>query len=176
LEVLTLKTITKKLYEAMFLVDPAQAASDWDGVEKLIRNIFKRAETETVSIKKWGDRNLAYEVDGKSKGVYVLCYFKGDGKRNRDIERDVQLSEQVMRVLILCAEGRDVQDIEKDTSAMPAEKDNQEVVQAIAQGTEVEQFADTEVEASAGDAEPQEDEEPTDGEGPAEGSKESEQS
>lgn len=171
-----MKTITKKLYEAMFLVDPAQAASDWDGVETLIRNIFKRSETEVVSIKKWGDRNLAYEVDGKSKGVYVLCYFKGDGKRNRDIERDVQLSEQIMRVLILCAEGRDVQDIEKDVSVVPAEEGKREVAQVVAQGAEVEQAGDTEAEASAGDVEPQEDEEPTDGEGPAEGSKESEQS
>ncbi|MHC4059994.1 MAG: 30S ribosomal protein S6 [Planctomycetota bacterium] len=171
-----MKTITKKLYEAMFLVDPAQAASDWDGVETLIRNIFKRAETEVVSIKKWGDRNLAYEIDGKSKGVYVLCYFKGDGKKNRDIERDVQLSEQVMRVLILCAEGRDERDIEKGVSAVPAEEDKREVAQVVAEGAEVEEVGGTEAEASAGGAEPQEGEEPTDGEGPADGSKESEQS
>ena len=40
----------KKLYEAMFLVDSAQAASDWDGITGAIETILKRAEAEIVSM------------------------------------------------------------------------------------------------------------------------------
>ena len=38
-----MKTVAKKLYEAMFLVDSNLAGSDWDGVLATIKNIFERA-------------------------------------------------------------------------------------------------------------------------------------
>jgi small subunit ribosomal protein S6 len=118
-----LKTVVnKKLYEAMFLVDSAEAAGDWDGVNGAIRKILERAGAEIVSIRKWDERKLAYDINGKSRGTYILCYFRVDGVRIREIERDVQLSERIMRVLILCAEHMSQEDIEKDTPALLVEK------------------------------------------------------
>ncbi|HUW20992.1 MAG TPA: 30S ribosomal protein S6 [Sedimentisphaerales bacterium] len=124
-----MKTIDKKLYEAMFLVDSVDAASDWDGIQTTIKNILKKVEAEVVSLRKWDDRRLAYDIDGKSKGTYILCYFRTDGRRNHEIERAVRLSERIMRALILRTEDRDEKDIEKDmqkdTPTMLAEKDRQ---------------------------------------------------
>jgi len=114
-----------KLYEAMFLVDSAKAAADWTGIEDGIKRIMERVDAEIVSMKKWDERSLAYEVKGCNRGTYILCYFKADGARIRDIERDVQLSEQFMRVLILSAEGR-AADVEKETPAMKAEREIRE--------------------------------------------------
>jgi small subunit ribosomal protein S6 len=100
------------LYEAMFLVDSAEATTDWDGVTATIKNILEKAGAEIVSIRKWDDRKLAYEINGKGKGTYILCYFRAAGSKLRDIERDIQLSERIMRVLILCAEHRQAEDVE----------------------------------------------------------------
>jgi small subunit ribosomal protein S6 len=100
-----------KLYEAMFLVDSAEATTDWDGVTATIKNILEKAGAEIVSIRKWDDRKLAYEINGKGKGTYILCYFRAAGSKLRDIERDIQLSERIMRVLILCAEHRQAEDV-----------------------------------------------------------------
>ena len=122
-----MKTVSKKLDEAMFLVDSGKAASDWDGVQSLLKNILQREEAEVVSIRKWDERRLAYEIGGHSRGTYVLCYFRGDGRRNADIERNVQLSEQVIRVLILCADHVKPEDIDKDTPATLAEQDRPKV-------------------------------------------------
>lgn len=108
-----METIVKKLYEAMFLVDSTQA-SDWDAVVKTIETILERAEAEIVSIKNWAERKLAYEINKKTRGTYVLCFFRSDGEKIQNIEKDVQLSEQIMRVLILSTETRDEKDIEKD--------------------------------------------------------------
>jgi len=127
-----LETIAKKLYEGMFLVDSAEAAADWDKVETSIKNILVRAEVEIVSVKKWDERKLAYEIGGKSRGTYILCYFRADGERIRDIERDVQLSELIMRVLILSAEHITFsqEDIEKETPAMLVERQKREAAEA----------------------------------------------
>jgi small subunit ribosomal protein S6 len=124
-----LKTITKNnLYEGMFLVDSALAGSNWDGVNNAIKTILERVGAEIVSIRKWDDRKLAYEIHGKGRGVYILTYFRANGERIKEIEKAVQLSEQIMRVLILNAEHMTAEDIEKDTPAskMEKEKSNEE--------------------------------------------------
>jgi len=114
--------VSKKLYEAMFLVDSAQAA-DWDATIATLKDVLKRADAEIVSIRKWDDRRLAYEIDGKNRGMYILCYFRADGEKIQEIERAVQLSERIMRVLILSAEQMTAEDIEKDTPASRVEKE-----------------------------------------------------
>jgi small subunit ribosomal protein S6 len=106
----------KRLYEAMFLVDSGQAASEWDGVIGLIENILKRAEAEVVCLRKWSDRKLAYEVEHKGRGTYILCYFKADGRKIAGVERDIRLSERIMRSLILTAEDRPADHVERDIS------------------------------------------------------------
>ena len=125
-----METVANKLYEAMFLVDSSLAAQDWDGILGTIEGILKRAEAEIVSLKKWGDKRLAYEIDHKARGTYILCYFRAEGGRIGDIERDVRLSERIMRVLILSTEGRAPQDIEKDIAENLAEDREAEAVQA----------------------------------------------
>ena len=47
-----METVAKKLYEGLFLVDSAQAASDWDGINKAIVTVLERSDAEIVSMKK----------------------------------------------------------------------------------------------------------------------------
>jgi len=144
-----LETEDRKLYEAMFLVDSAEASSDWDGVNAVIKSVLERADTDVISIKKWDERKLAYEINGKTRGTYILCYFRADGGRIRDIERDVQLSERIMRVLILSvesrpSEGRGEEDIEKDIPAMRGGKEKQGASRASAKKAKAKEAAVTE--------------------------------
>jgi len=123
-----METKVKKLYEAMFLVDSAQA-SDWDRTISTLESVLKKIDGEIVSMRKWSERKLAYDINGKSRGTYVLCYFRADGERIREIEQAVQLSEQIMRVLILCAEDMVQEHVEKETPDERAEKQNQSPAQ-----------------------------------------------
>ena len=133
-----MEAITKnKLYEGMFLIDSTLAGSDWDGVNNTIKTILEKAEAEIVSIRKWDDRRLAYEIKGKGRGTYILCYFKAGGEKIKDIEKAVQLSEQIIRVLILSAERITAEDIEKETPATEAEK--KKSPDAVIQDAETEQ-------------------------------------
>ena len=118
-------TSKKNLYEGMFLIDSALATADWDGIISVITKILERAKAEIISIRKWDDRKLAYDIKGKSRGLYIICYFKVDGGKIQEIEKNVQLSEKIIRVLILNAEHMTPEDIEKDTPAIKAEKEGQ---------------------------------------------------
>ena len=157
-----MKTVAKnKLYEGMFLVDSAEAGADWDGIVATIRTILEKAEAEIVSIRKWDDRRLAYEIKGKGRGTYLLCYFRADGQEIQDIEKSVQLSEKIMRVLILSAEQLTAEDIENDTPAtkMEKEKEKRQAAKEETQDVEAEQPGDqqeakkAEEAAEAGEAE-----------------------
>ena len=112
----------KKLYEGLFLVDSGQAAGDWDGTLGAIETVLKRADAQVVAMRKWSERRLAYDVDHKSRGTYILCYFKADGSRIAGIEKDVQLSDRIMRVLILSTEGRPAELLEQDITGKTAER------------------------------------------------------
>jgi small subunit ribosomal protein S6 len=108
----------------MFLIDSSLAGSDWDGTISSIKTILEKVEAEVVSINKWDDRKLAYDIKGKNRGTYILSYFRVDGDKIKDIEHSVRLSEKIMRVLILNAERLSQDDIDKETPAMKQEKES----------------------------------------------------
>ncbi|MFH1616246.1 MAG: 30S ribosomal protein S6 [Planctomycetota bacterium] len=109
-----------RLYEGLFLVDSGEAASDWEGVTGTIRRALQRGEARMVSIRKWNECKLAYEIEGRSRGTYILTYFNASGPAISQIEREVQLSERILRVLILRADHVTQEVIEKEKAAMGA--------------------------------------------------------
>jgi small subunit ribosomal protein S6 len=111
--------MAKRLYEGMFLVDSALATADWEGTLAVVENILKRADAEIVAIRKWGERKLAYDIGRQTRGTYILAYFNADGRRIAGIEKDVQLSEKIVRVLILGTEKRPPEMIEADIKGLP---------------------------------------------------------
>jgi small subunit ribosomal protein S6 len=151
-----LETVAKnKLYEGMFLVDSSKAGADWDGIIAAIRTILEKAGAEIDSIRKWDDRRLAYDIKGKSRGTYILSYFRVEGARIRDIEKSVRLSEKIMRVLILSAERLSPEDIAKETPAtkVEMEKEKQKAAKEEAQEAEAKQESGPEEAEEAGEAE-----------------------
>jgi len=108
-----LNTVVKRLYEGLFLVDSGEAAADWKGINNTIEKTLAKADAEIVSTKKWDERRLAYDIDGKSRGTYILTYFRGDPAKIGAIEKAVQLSEQIMRMLILRTDKMSAEDMEK---------------------------------------------------------------
>src|SRR5262245_15469518 len=85
-------------YEAMFLISPT-AAPDADAGVKLAQGIVERHGGKMIVIKKWDERKLAYEIRGQKRGMYVIAFFNAPGKAVTGIEREVNLSEDVLRVL-----------------------------------------------------------------------------
>jgi ribosomal protein S6 len=117
-----LENVTKRLYEALFLVDSAEAASDWQGINDHVKKILERNEAEILSIRKWDERPLAYPIMGRKRGTYILVYFNALCVKLSAIERDTQLSERILRVIILRGDHVTPEEMAKDTPAILAEK------------------------------------------------------
>lgn len=99
------------MYEGMFLF-PQTATADLAGAVAHIESILERAGAELVSICKWDERRLAYDIKGNKRGLYLLTYFKAERSRISGIERDCNLSEQLLRAMVVRADQIPAEEIE----------------------------------------------------------------
>jgi small subunit ribosomal protein S6 len=90
-------------YEAMFLLG-SQAANDLDAGIKTVRGMIEKHEGKIIVLKKWDERKLTYEVKRNKRGTYIIAYFTAPGGAIAPIEREVNLSEEVLRVLVTSAD------------------------------------------------------------------------
>jgi small subunit ribosomal protein S6 len=67
---------------------------------------------------------LAYPINGQRKGTYWLSYFRLEGKQVGPLERECQLSESIMRSLMIRIDPRIVDTLvsHATTAAAPASK------------------------------------------------------
>lgn len=100
----------KHQYEAMFLLGPVGAAEPERSLQ-MCRGIIERHGGEVIVAKKWDERKLAYELLGQKRGTYIIVFFRAGGKIIGTIERDVKLSEEILRVLVLRADQLNEQEM-----------------------------------------------------------------
>lgn len=95
-----------KYYECLFVVDVTDGDEAVKAtVEKFVGIINANAET-VVEVAQWGKRRLAYPINDKPEGYYVLVTFKGPSELPREIERNMGISEDVLRCLIIKLEEK----------------------------------------------------------------------
>jgi small subunit ribosomal protein S6 len=89
-----------KNYEALFLFDTG-AARDWAGMEQEVRRLCERIGANLHVCVKFDERKLAFEIKRRKRGTYVLAYFDAPPDRLHDMERDAQLSELILRAMVV---------------------------------------------------------------------------
>ena len=92
--------LQQRLYEGMFLVDPAATSASIGEAAKAVRHILDRAETNVEALYKWDDRRLAYPIEGQKRGIYLIALFRAPGSAVGKIENDVNFSETILRCLV----------------------------------------------------------------------------
>lgn len=92
-------------YEGMLLVEPTVATKEWAKVTEEVERIAKRNGATVLSVAKWGERKLYYPIRRNNRGTYVLAYFQAPEKAVAKIRADFQLSEVVIRNLVVRHEG-----------------------------------------------------------------------
>ncbi|MGL4365378.1 MAG: 30S ribosomal protein S6, partial [Cetobacterium sp.] len=50
---------------------------------------------------KWGERKLAYPIDKKKTGFYVLTTLEMDGTKLTEVESKLNITEEVMRYIVI---------------------------------------------------------------------------
>ena len=87
-------------YECLFIVDTTNGDDAVKAkVEKFTGKIA--ANAEFVEVNEWGKRRLAYPINDKAEGYYVVVTFKAEPKFIAEIERRFNIDETIMRYLVV---------------------------------------------------------------------------
>jgi small subunit ribosomal protein S6 len=100
----TAPTSTLPLYEGLFLINQQVTGGDLQAAIDQVKEILDRAEAQIVVLRKWDERKLAYEIKGQKRGLFVLAYFHARTSMLANIERDCNLSDSVIRSMVLRAD------------------------------------------------------------------------
>ena len=91
-------------YEVMVILDPEiderTVAPSLDRFLNVIRN--DGGTIDNVDI--WGRRRLAYEIQKKTEGIYAVVDFTANPAATQELDRQLKLSEAVLRTKVLRAE------------------------------------------------------------------------
>jgi small subunit ribosomal protein S6 len=91
-------------YELMVILDPEiDERTVAPSLDKFLNVI--RSDGGTIdNIDIWGKRRLAYEINKKSEGIYAVVNFTANSDATVELDRQLSLSEAVMRTKVLRAE------------------------------------------------------------------------
>ncbi len=92
-------------YEVMYVIDPALEDSARTELINRFSDLVKKNGGEVDRVDEWGKRRLAYAIQYKTEGYYVLMYIKAPAELPREIERNMQISDSVLRYLTVRYEG-----------------------------------------------------------------------
>ncbi|MDW4574249.1 30S ribosomal protein S6 [Microbacterium sp. M3] len=91
-------------YELMVILNPEiderQVGANLDKFLKVITT--DGGTIENIDI--WGKRRLAYEIQKKTEGIYAVVNFTATAETTQELDRQLNLSEQIMRTKVLRAE------------------------------------------------------------------------
>ena len=88
-------------YEVVYIIDPAQGE---EAVAAIVAKLQALAEqhASNVVVDEWGKRRLAYAINYKTEGYYVLMSFTSAPEFPRELDRILGITEGVMRSMIVC--------------------------------------------------------------------------
>ena len=94
-----------KKYEVMYILnanlEEANRQATIDSLNAIITNDGGAIEETN----EWGIREFAYEIDGMTKGYYVVVTFNGTAAAVAEFERIARIDNNVIRTMMLCLEG-----------------------------------------------------------------------
>ena len=86
-------------YEVLFIIDPALEDEKKEATIEAVKEIIA-SEGEVGNVDVWGMRKLAYPINKKSEGYYVVIEFKAEPTLPKELDRRLKISDNVMRHLI----------------------------------------------------------------------------
>ena len=89
----------QRSYETVFILTPVLSDVQMkDTVDKFV-NLLKEEGADVINVENWGLKKMAYTIEKKTTGFYVLVEFKADPTLIKKFEIGIRRDEKVMRFL-----------------------------------------------------------------------------
>ena len=89
-------------YELLYIIDNELEAEAKDALIAKFSDIVVNDGGSVETIDKWGTKKLAYPINFKNEGYYVLMSFTSDPSFPKELDRVLRITDGIMRSLIVC--------------------------------------------------------------------------
>ena len=87
-------------YELMFIVEPTLEESEKTAAVDAVKGILAE-HGEITKADVWGMKKLAYPIQKKNEGYYVVVEFKANPDFPKELDRRLKISDNVIRHIIV---------------------------------------------------------------------------
>ena len=92
-------------YEVMYVIDTALEEQARTDLINRFSGLVELNGGQVDRVDEWGKRRLAYAINYKTEGYYVLMYIAAPAELPRELERNLQINENVLRYMVIRYEG-----------------------------------------------------------------------
>ena len=93
-------------YELIYVIDTAMEESARNELIARFNGMIEENGGKVEKVEEWGKRRLAYTINYKNEGYYVLVNFTANAELPREIERVMQINESILRYLTVKVEEK----------------------------------------------------------------------
>ncbi|MBO5772285.1 MAG: 30S ribosomal protein S6 [Clostridia bacterium] len=88
-------------YELLYIIDNSIEEEAREAVIEKLNNVVTGLNGTIENVDKWGTRKLAYPINYKSEGYYVLVNFQAEATVPAELERIMRITDAVVRYMII---------------------------------------------------------------------------
>ena len=89
----------QRIYEVMFIIDAGASDEDVTRLSDGLQQIITDQGGTITKNENMGRRTLAYPIDRKHEGIYVLFEVEGTGREIAELERRMRVNDQIIRYI-----------------------------------------------------------------------------
>lgn len=88
-------------YETLYILNASSDDAQKDALIEKFKGVVTAGGGEVEAVDKWGVKKLAYEIDFKSEGYYVLMTFTAPAQLPQELERQMRITDDVIRFIVV---------------------------------------------------------------------------
>jgi len=92
-------------YESIFVINTDKTEEEINAIVEKFKSLIE-ANGQLESVELWGKRRLAYEIDDKNEGYYVLVNFSAKPEFPKELERIYGITDGILRTIIIKKEEK----------------------------------------------------------------------
>ena len=108
-------------YELTFIIDAQLASEKQEEVIAEFLNMLKSLDVKVLNIEKWGKKKLAYQIEDRQYGYYIVMQFQTTVETLSEIETYLKLSTNIFRYLFLHHTPKILKKINKEAKRLERE-------------------------------------------------------
>ena len=93
--------MAQRTYEVMYIVDPETPAERIEKLNEAVGKVIEKEGGTVVRMDDIGRRQLAYPIEKKTEGHYVLFEIDGSGQEILELERRMRVNDMILRYITI---------------------------------------------------------------------------